>query len=166
MKIHVMLSCVTAVGLLAGCTPSPDSTLGANKEVVRQFVAAYNSGDFDRLDELMVIDLVRHSQAAGVEVNTLEEFKEQLRQIAEAFPDAREEVPVIIAEADKVVAYGTWTATQEAPYGSFPATGKKTNVQFFYLFRMEGGKIAELWTEWDNLSMLSQLGHYPPSPGT
>jgi steroid delta-isomerase-like uncharacterized protein len=151
---------------LTACTPSSDATLEANKDVVREFVAAYNSGDFDHLDELMTAGLARHSQAAGVEVNTLEELKYQFRQMAVAFPDAREEIHAVVAEADKVVVYGTWTATQEGPYGPFPATGKTASVKFFYLFRMEGGRIAEFWTEWDNLNMLTQFGHLPPSPET
>jgi len=156
---------IAAVWLLIGCTPSPDSSLEANKELARQFVAAYNSADFDRLDELMMADMVRHTKSA-VEVHSLEEFKAELRQIAEAFPDAREEIQMVVAEADKVVVYGTWTGTQEGPYGPLPATGKETIVPFFYLFRMEGGKIAEFWTEWDNLNMLMQLGHYPLTPET
>jgi len=151
---------------LTACTRSPDATLEANKDVVREFVAAYNSADFDRLDELMTAGLTRHSQAAGVEINTLEELKDQFRQMAVAFPDAREETHAIVAEADMVVVYGAWIATQEGPYGPFPATGKTANVRFFYLFRIEGGKIAEFWTEWDNLNMLTQFGHFPPPPVT
>ena len=165
MRTHVMPLWVAGVWLLVGCTPSSDSSLEANKEIARQFVAIYNSQDFDRLDELMMADMVRHTKSA-VEVHSLEEFKADLRQIAEAFPDAREETQMVVAEADKVVVYGTWIGTQEGPYGPLPATGKETIVPFFYLFRMEGGKIAEFWTEWDNLNMLMQLGHYPLTPET
>ena len=165
MRTHVMPMWVAAAWLLVGCAPSPDSSLEANKEIARQFVAAYNSGDFDRLDQLMMADMVRHTQSA-VEVHSLEEFKADLKQIVEAFPDAREEIRMLIAEADKVVVYGEWTATQEAPHGPFPATGKETIVPFFYLFRIQEAKIAEFWTEWDNLNMLMQLGHYSPPAGT
>ncbi len=30
------------------------------------------------------------------------------------------------------------------------------------IFRLEDGKIAEMWVTWDNLSALMQLGHFPP----
>jgi steroid delta-isomerase-like uncharacterized protein len=148
----------------AACSTSPESALEANKDAVRGFVAAYNSGNFDSLDELMAVDVVRHSQASGIEVNTLEELKENFRMAAAAFPDATEEIHAMIAEGDKVAVHGTWTATQEGPYGPFPATGESTELEFFYLFRIEDGKIAEFWAEWDNLSMLTQLGHFPPQP--
>jgi steroid delta-isomerase-like uncharacterized protein len=160
-----MLLCASALTLLAGCTPPPDATLEANKELFRQYVEAYNSKDLDRLDELMAPDFARHSDAA-TEVNSLEEFKADLRQAAEAFPDAHMEFQLLVAEGDKVAAYGTWTGTQEAAWGTFPGTGKRAELKFFYLFRVEDSKLAEMWTEWDNVGFLTQLGHFPPPEGT
>jgi steroid delta-isomerase-like uncharacterized protein len=165
MRTHAMLLCASALTLLAGCTPPPDATLEANKELFRQYVEAYNSKDLDRLDELMTPDFARHSDAA-TEVNSLEEFKADLRQAAEAFPDAHMEFQLLVAEGDKVAAYGTWTGTQEAAWGPFPGTGKRAELKFFYLFRVEDSKLAEMWTEWDNVGFLTQLGHFPPPEGT
>ena len=48
--------------------------------------------------------------------------------------------------------------------GPFPPTGKRVEGPFLSFLRIEDGKIAEMWVEWDNLSMLTQLGHLPP-PG-
>jgi predicted ester cyclase len=48
--------------------------------------------------------------------------------------------------------------------GAFPATGKRVQAPFLAMFRMESGQIAELWVEWDNVAMLTQLGLFPPSP--
>jgi hypothetical protein len=31
------------------------------------------------------------------------------------------------------------------------------------ILRLEGGKIVEMWVEWDNLNILTQLGHFPPA---
>lgn len=165
MRTQAMLRCATALTLLAGCAPPPDATLEANKELFRQYVEAYNSKDLDRLDELMAPEFARHSQAA-TEVNSLEEFKADFRQAAEAFPDAYMEFETIVAEGDKVAAYGTWSGTQEAAWGPFPGTGQRAELKFFYLFRVEDGKLAEMWTEWDNVGFLTQLGHFPPPEGT
>jgi steroid delta-isomerase-like uncharacterized protein len=156
-----MLLCIPVLGLLVGCARSPDSTLEANKDLFRQYVEAYNSMDINRLDELMTVDFVRHSQAAS-DVHSLEEFKADVRQGAEAFPDGYMEVHMLVAEGDKVAGYMTWSGTQEGPWGpwSFPATGKKAEMRFFYLFRVEEGKLAEMWVEWDNLGVLMQLGHF------
>jgi steroid delta-isomerase-like uncharacterized protein len=160
-----MLLCTPAVIWLAACTPRPDPTLEANKELFRQYVEAYNAKDIDRLDALMTADFARHSQAAS-EVNSLEEFKADLRQGAEAFPDARMEINMLVAEDDKIAGYLTWTGTQQGDWGPFPATGETAELKFFYLFRVEDGKLAEMWTEWDNVGFLTQLGHFAPPEGT
>lgn len=165
MRAQAVLLSIPAAVLLAGCTPPPDPTLEMNKELFRQYVEAYNAKDIDRLDQLMTADFARHSQAA-TEVSSLEEFKADLRQGAEAFPDAHMEFHTVLAEGDKVAAYGTWTGTQEAAWGPLPGTGESAELKFFYLFRVEDGKLAEMWTEWDNVGFLTQLGHFPPPEGT
>lgn len=160
MRVHVPLLWISSAVLLVACAPSPDSSLAANKEIARQFVAAYNAADFDRLDQFMKPDVIRHSQSTA-EVSGIEAVKAALGRSAQAFPDAREEIHTMIAEGDKVLVYATWTATQTGPFGPLPATGKVARVRLFYLFRIAEGQIAEFWTEWDNLNMLRQLGHYP-----
>ncbi|MCH8960675.1 MAG: hypothetical protein IH820_04960 [Bacteroidetes bacterium] len=34
-------------------------------------------------------------------------------------------------------------------------------MRFLGILRIEEGKIAEMWVEWDNLNILTQLGHFP-----
>jgi len=46
--------------------------------------------------------------------------------------------------------------------GNFPPTGKSVESKFLTIFRIEDGRIAEIWVEWDNLAMLTQLGLFPP----
>ena len=165
MRLHQVGLCIPAAVVVASCAPAADSTLEANKEVVRQYIKAYNTEDFVRLDDLVLSDFRRHSKST-VEVNSLEELKEQLQQSAQAFPDGQIAVITMVAEADYVVTYATWSGTQEAPLGSFPASGLRAEIPFFFLFRLDGGRIAEFWTEWDNINLLTQLGHYPPASGT
>jgi predicted ester cyclase len=150
--------------LYGSCTPSTNAKLEANKEVVREVITAIDNRMFDLLDELVMPDLVRHSQATpGVEVRSLEQFKEFLTQDIATFPDAKQELHTIIAKGDKVAVYLTFTGTQDGPMGPFPATGKKVDMNFLGMFRLENGKVAEIWVEWDNLNILTQLGHFPPA---
>ena len=48
--------------------------------------------------------------------------------------------------------------------GPFPPSGYAIDLKFIRILRVEDGKIAEIWVEWDNLAVLTQLGHFPP-PG-
>jgi predicted ester cyclase len=56
----------------------------------------------------------------------------------------------------------TLRGTQQGPIGPYPATGKEVTVKFLGIMRLVDGKVAEIWVEWDNLNILTQLGHFPP----
>jgi predicted ester cyclase len=45
--------------------------------------------------------------------------------------------------------------------GPFPPSGRKVQFDFGAVFRIEGGKIAEWWVTWDNITILRALGHLP-----
>jgi predicted ester cyclase len=45
--------------------------------------------------------------------------------------------------------------------GPFPPSGAKAKFDFGAMFRISGGKIAEWWVTWDNMTILAQLGHLP-----
>jgi predicted ester cyclase len=46
-------------------------------------------------------------------------------------------------------------------HNSFPPSGRKAQFDFGAMFRIEGGKIAEWWVTWDNMTILRALGHLP-----
>lgn len=50
------------------------------------------------------------------------------------------------------------TATHEGELFGVPASGQTVSVGGFDLFRVEKGKIVELWQSWDQLGMMQQIG--------
>lgn len=139
----------------------------ANKALVRRFGDALNSANWNNLDDLLTENFRRHCQATpDVTVESLVEFKALQQSFLETFPDQRVDLETLIAEEDKVGFMGTYSGTQLGPMGEIPPTGKKGQVKMAGFFRIEGGRIAELSVEWDNLAFLSQLGLYPPPAGT
>ena len=46
-----------------------------------------------------------------------------------------------------------------------PPSENDTELDISGVVRIADGKIAELWITWDNLAVLTQLGHWPPPPG-
>ncbi len=162
MRKRTVAPAVVLAVLVASCNPTGHD-LEANKELVRTFTAVLNEADWDALNPLLTEDFRRHSQATpGMGVESREEFKELQRGSLMSMPDQRVTIEVLIAEGDKVAGYATYTGTQTGPMGDFPVTGKAVSVKFLSIFRIEAGRIAELWVEWDNLNMLAQLGLYPP----
>lgn len=136
--------------------------LERNKAIVLAFVESVNSQNWDRLDELVAPDFVRHSHAAGPPgVRSRDDLKRFLRGEFETFPDAHETVEDLLAEGDRVAARHRFRGTQHGPLGSHPPTGRTMTSEYLAIYRLADGRIAEAWAEWDNLSGLTQLGHQP-----
>ena len=154
---------VVLVGLAAGCASAPAGQLEANKNLVRQFTCAVNDANWDALDSLVADDFRRHSDAtAGPPVTSREGFVELQRAFLVGVPDQRVTIRKLVAEEDHVAVLASYAETQTGPMGSFPATGKSFEGSFLAVFRVESGQLAELWVEWDNVAMLTQLGLFPP----
>lgn len=77
----------------------------------------------------------------------------------QAFPDVHMTVVELVAEADKVAARFTCSATQHGGWQGQPATGRRfENVNEVYFFRLRDGKIVHVWSLEDNLTRMQQLG--------
>lgn len=131
------------------------------EQVVREMAAAINARELDRLDDVVAPDIRRHSAATpGVVVENLEQFKAFLKQDLAAIPDARQDLDFMVSCGNMVAARVFYRGHQSGPMGPFPATGKALDIPFLTILRIEDGKIAEMWVEWDNLNALTQLGHF------
>lgn len=137
--------------------------LDANKHVILRIAEAINTRDFEALDELVSPNVRRHSAATpNVKVENLEQFKSFLKQDIATCPDSRQEINMILAEGNLVAMHATYLGTQTGPMGPFPPSGKKLELPIIAIFRLQDGRVAEIWVEWDNLNALNQLGHFPP----
>jgi len=153
--------------LCLGCSIPNQDVEDANKALFVEMTDAINARQLDRLDALVAANLVRHSQATpNVQGTNLSEFKDFLRQDFDAVPDSRQEIEMMVADGNMLAAYVNYRGTQTGPLGPFPPSGKEIDLRFIGFLRIEHGKIAEIWVEWDNLTVLTQLGHFPPGDAT
>lgn len=165
MGTRAIVPALTVLVMAVGCATSPSGDLNSNKDLVRAFTEAANAADWNGLAEIVDEDFTRHSAAtAGPPVTSRDEFIELQKVFLSSFPDQHVKLEQMVAEGDLVAALATYSGTQTGPMGNFPATGKAVRAPFLAMFRIESGRIAELWVEWDNVAMLSQLGLFPPSP--
>jgi len=133
-----------------------------NIQIVRSMAEAINERNLEALDNLVAQDLVRHSAAtADVTVTNLEEFRAFLKSDFATIPDSVQTIDLIFANDEYVAMRVTYSGTQTGPMGPFPASGKKLVLPYIGILRIEDGKVAEIWVEWDNLYALGQLGHFP-----
>jgi steroid delta-isomerase-like uncharacterized protein len=167
MRTYTSIVLVILLVVTIVLVPSVSAQSDKNKEIAQRMIDAINNKDYDLLDELIAPDIVRHCQATpDVNIRSLAEFKEFLKGDAKVFPDSHITTEMLIAEGDKVAGYFTYSGTQKGAMGPFPATGKKADLNYLGILRIKDGKIAEMWVEWDNLAMLTQLGHFPPPQKT
>lgn len=78
----------------------------------------------------------------------------------EDFADLSITVDQIIAEGDLVAIYSTWSGTQrdDNEQRGFPITGNHSEWAQTTFFRLECGKIVEVWPVVDLLGQLTDLG--------
>ena len=157
-----MKFCIAMLFLVfAGCSVE-HSQPSDGTDIVLGMTDAINARDLDRLGEFVADDVVRHSYATpGVNVTNLEEFRAFLESDIAAVPDSVQTVDVIFGNGEYVGVRARYNGTQQGPMGPFPATGKPIEIAFVGLLRIENGKVAEIWVEWDNLGALIALGHIP-----
>ncbi len=152
----------------AACGGDPETGPGdpaSNEAIVEAFAEAMNEHDWAALDTLLVEGYVRHSQATPeYEIDSREEFVQFARDDVEAFPEAALEIERLVSAGDEVAFWGTWRGTQTGAMGVFPPTGEEVALHFSGIHRLEGGRVAETWVTWDNLTALVQLGHWEVQP--
>jgi predicted ester cyclase len=127
-------------------------------------VEAVNHRDEDALDRLVSRSVVRHCPATPeVRVRSLQDLKEFLREDARAFPEGAVRLQTVVGEGDLVGFWATYEGTQTGPMGPLPPTGKRMSCEFSGIIRIGNGQIQHMWVTWDNLSLLGELGHLPPT---
>jgi predicted ester cyclase len=134
-----------------------------NKSVVQRFGEAQNQRRLELLDELIAPDFTRHCQATPwAQIRSRDDFKAFLQQDWAAVPDGQITLRFLVAEGDLAAVYCTYAGTHTGQWGPIPPSNKRFELDFCGVCRLAGGKIAELWLTWDNLAVLTQLGHWPP----
>jgi steroid delta-isomerase-like uncharacterized protein len=141
----------------AGC---PATTPEESKALVERWFAALSGGTSDDVAEPAAADIVYHdpspreeSQSGGTE--------EWASDREEDYPDLQVAVEEVIAEGDMVASYQRYTGTQQGDVEDdrgVPATGPATEWVSMGLFRIECGRIAEIWAVADDLGRLQRLG--------
>ncbi len=116
-----------------------------NKGLSNRVARAISEGDLDALDDLMAPELA-------------EEFKRDVAEIRQAFPDYRGTSEIQIAEVDMVA--NRWVAhgTHRGEFMGIAPTGREVTFRSIAIDRMADGKAVEGWIEWDLEDVVRQIG--------
>jgi len=138
------------------------SVVEQNVEVVRRILdEIWTQGNVDLADELVAEDAVDNDRQPG-EDNGLQSFKEHVGYLRGAASDLVCNVDQIWGVGDRVVARWRWQGTNDGPLFDIPATYKPFDMTQLAIYRLEHGKVVEIWKAGDMLQMLEQIGVLPP----
>lgn len=129
-----------------------------NRAIVARFDALVGREDLDELDDLCTPDMVNHALAAD-RPKGLAGTREFLTVSARRFGDGGWASLQTIAEGDLLVQHGMrgghWPG---GPLFGFDLQPGPYSREVAFLYRLDGGRIAERWAVRDDLTMLRQLG--------
>ncbi|VVB69460.1 SnoaL-like polyketide cyclase [uncultured archaeon] len=131
-----------------------------NKEVVRRFFElGPSSGNSSAARGLLAPDFVLHvplPAAPGVQG-----ICDVVVACRAAFEHLNVTVEDLVAEGDRVAARFTARGIHKGAFMGLPPTGKPITMTGMEIFRIENGRIAELWGEANLLGLMQQLGIAP-----
>jgi steroid delta-isomerase-like uncharacterized protein len=136
------------------------TTMSDNIRIITRFERAFRAGDHATIDELCDPALVDHNPAPDHEP-TLAGFKQKVASFKAIFPDIEEDLQDIIASGDTVATRWVVTGSHQQEFIGIPATGQTIRVEGMNFYRLEDGRVTEIWTQFDGVGMMQQLGAIP-----
>ena len=129
-------------------------SLEENKTIQRRFEDIWNQGDFSIIEKIWDKDFINHN----VKAKGFEGIRQYITAYRNAFPDVLVKIDDQIAEGDKVVMRYTITGTHKGEFQGIAPTGKSIRMTGIAIHRITDDKIVEIWSNWDALGLMQQLG--------
>ena len=125
------------------------------KQVVQDYYKRLNGHDLGSASELLSEDC---AVTVADERLDREAYLDFLRSWISAFPDLRNRLEEVVAEASAVAVRSTWEGTHEGPFVGAPATGRRVTFGSFSTSRVEDGRIVERRILANVFGLLQQIG--------
>ena len=120
-----------------------------NEAVIERFYhELWNRWNLTVADEIVSED-VRFRGSLGSTLEGRESFKGYVETVRAAFPDWHNRIDEMISCGDGVVARMTWSGTHRGRLQDVEPTGERVEYVGVAIFRLEGGRIEEVWVVGD-----------------
>jgi len=129
---------------------------GSNKEIAERYEIAFAAEDVDTMAEVCDPDVVDHNADADQKPG-FAGFKENFVAGIGTFTDLQLDLQHVIGEGDLVATHWTISGTQQKEFFGIPATGRRVTAGGMNVYRLAGGRITDMWTQWDALGLKTQL---------
>ena len=137
--------------------------VGANEALAHRWhMEIFHAGRLETADEILGPGFVFHMP--NQDVRGVEGTKALANAFRTAFPDLRISHEDAVAAGNRVAIRWTATGTHRGDFNGVAPTGKQISLRGIDFYRIEDGKIAEAWIDYNVLEILQQMGAVPP-PG-
>ncbi|RLT35234.1 MAG: ester cyclase [Chloroflexi bacterium] len=134
----------------------------SNVERTMQAMDAWNRQDLDEYCTIYHPDAVLHGFApVPLDVAAV---LEGYRAFFAGFPDIRFDLLDSVSDGETVAMRVRLQGTHTGTFQGIPATGRPIGVEAITIMRVREGKIIERWNQFDQMSLMQQLGVIPTSP--
>ncbi len=124
---------------------------------MRFFQEVCNKKNIDTIEDLVAEDVINHDPVRGEQPGMLG-LKQLLSGFFSSFPDLHIHIDFMISEHDLVASRITMRGTHIGCFMDKEGSGRSFVMPGTEIFRIHNGKIVERWANFDDLSMLRQLG--------
>lgn len=147
---------------------SAEAETSASRKAIaaRYFYDVWNAGGTAVIGDVVAPDFVNRTPLAGQAAGR-DGLVQFVTRWHSAFPDGNVSVDLSAAEGDRVMVRWTWRGTHRDRFLGIAATGAHVTVTGITVLRVSGGTIRESWDNWDQASMIQQMGviHWPSAAG-
>jgi steroid delta-isomerase-like uncharacterized protein len=141
--------------------PAPASTPEQNLNLaMRYFNELMNQGKLDIIPEIATPNIAFRIPTLPEPIRGHDGLHQFVTGLRTGFPDLNFEVERHVAEGDKVAARWYISGTHNGEFLGMPPTGNKIHDQGVDVFVFQGGKIAEIWVNENDLGLMKQLGAF------
>ena len=133
-----------------------------NKALIRGYTDLMNQHNLDAAFVNLSPDFQTHNVPPTGVPGGIEATRQFFTMLFNAFTDFHGTLEDIVAEGDRVVIRMMGRGTHTGEFMGVPPTGKQVTWRFITIYRIADGKLAEVWSEADQLGMMQQLGLVPP----
>ncbi|MFV1977206.1 MAG: ester cyclase [Candidatus Scalindua sp.] len=156
---------IVSILLLFSCSQQTKKETEMNNEAYKKTMDrliedVWNNQNLDILDEVFTEDAVLHIGGLEYNLKGIPEFREKyMRATMIAFPDIKHSYDKLIMEGDMIAMMFYGEGTHKEEYDGIPATNKVLRYRGMAFFRMEGNRIAEVWTHSNWATQFSKLNN-------
>jgi predicted ester cyclase len=133
-----------------------------NKETARRFIEEeWNHIQPRGALEFADLEHIHHDPTGQVRQGAAQ--RPRIAEMRAAAPDLHFTITRMVGEGDFVAVQWRANGTHQQPISNLtdtfagPPTGKSVTLTGVFLFRFEGGKLAEYWAHWDRHHLLEQV---------